>query len=75
MTPEEVIRLGLQEEQPLQIQGQPGTPLAAQVILHSDADLPTRFVAASSGLMERLTLTLGEVIKIEAAIENGSIGS
>jgi hypothetical protein len=64
LAPGEIERLGLREGQPVQVEGQPDARVVSRVVLTSDRALPLRAAVASHGLLERLVVTLGEVVTV-----------
>ena len=64
LSPDEMQRAGWRHGEALVVQGQPEAPAMKSIILLSDSELPPRAAAVSHGLMERLKLTLGEVMML-----------
>lgn len=66
LSPHEIQQSGFQADSPIVVQGQPEIPPTNGVTLAAEAGLPRRTSAVSQPLMNRLSLTLGEVVTLEA---------
>jgi len=64
LSPDEMQRAGWRHGEALVVQGQPDAPAMNSIILLPDSELPPRAAAVSHSLMERLKLTLGEVMML-----------
>ncbi len=66
LSPNEILDIGLLPDSPILVQGQPETPRTNSVTLAADPTLPPRTSTVSEALMDRLTLTLGDVVTLGA---------